>query len=55
MQPSFDLSINTDSHAKPTATDAIANMGVAPEATVGAGVAQPIREVGMVEPLEVAR
>ena len=39
----------------PTPPDATADLGAAPEATIGVGVAQPIREVGMAAPLEGAR
>ena len=55
MQRNCDLLVDKESHEMPTPTDAIADMGAAPEATVGAGLAQPIREGGVTEPLEGAR
>ncbi len=55
MQPGCDLLVDKDSHELPAPTDTIPGLGAAPEATVRVGVAQPILDSGVAEPLEGAR
>ena len=55
MQPKSDFVVVKDSHLTPPPNVAITEMGAAPEATAGVGVALPIRDSGLAEQLEGAR